>query len=255
MRPLLLAACIAIATTLTGCASVNIGSAASVEAVLANPARSSADRERDARDKPAEVLALARFKRGDTVADILAGGGYYSEILSGIVGPGGKVLLVNNPGYDNFGKKGLAERLADNRLPNVTHVAGPSDALGLADASLDGAVIVMSYHDLYWVDEKEGWPKVDAGQFLDQVVRAMKPGAVLLVVDHSAKQGTGSSDAQTMHRIDEQFAIADFRKHGLEWEAAIPVLRNKDDDRTKNVFDPAIRGKTDRFVHLYRKPE
>ena len=255
MRPLLLAACIAIATTLTGCASVNIGSAASVEGVLANPARSSADRERDARDKPAEVLALARFKRGDTVADILAGGGYYSEILSGIVGPGGKVLLVNNPGYDNFGKKGLAERLADNRLPNVTHVAGPSDALGLADASLDGAVIVMSYHDLYWVDEKEGWPKVDAGQFLDQVVRAMKPGAVLLVVDHSAKQGTGSSDAQTMHRIDEQFAIADFRKHGLEWEAAIPVLRNKDDDRTKNVFDPAIRGKTDRFVHLYRKPE
>ena len=255
MRPLLLAACIAIAPTLTGCASVNIGSAASVEGVLANPARSSADRERDARDKPAEVLALARFKRGDTVADILAGGGYYSEILSGIVGPGGKVLLVNNPGYDNFGKKGLAERLADNRLPNVTHVAGPSDALGLADASLDGAVIVMSYHDLYWVDEKEGWPKVDAGQFLDQVVRAMKPGAVLLVVDHSAKQGTGSSDAQTMHRIDEQFAIADFRKHGLEWEAAIPVLRNKDDDRTKNVFDPAIRGKTDRFVHLYRKPE
>ena len=255
MRPLLLAACIAIAPTLTGCASVNIGSAASVEGVLANPARSSADRERDARDKPAEVLALARFKRGDTVADILAGGGYYSEILSGIVGPGGKVLLVNNPGYDNFGKKGLAERLADNRLPNVTHVAGPSDALGLADASLDGAVIVMSYHDLYWVDEKEGWPKVDAGQFLDQVVRAMKPGAVLLVVDHSAKQGTGSSDAQTMHRIDEQFAIADFRKHGLEWEAAIPVLRNKDDDRSSNVFDPAIRGKTDRFVHLYRKPE
>lgn len=254
MRHLLLAACIAIAT-LPGCASVDIGSASSVEAVLANPARSSADRERDARDKPAEVLALARFKRGDTVADILAGGGYYSEILSGIVGPGGKVLLVNNPGYDNFGKKGLTERLANNRLPNVTHVAGPSDALGLVDASLDGAVIVMSYHDLYWVDEKEGWPKVDAGQFLDQVVRAMKPGAVLLVVDHSAKQGSGSNDAQTLHRIDEQFAIADFRKHGLEWEAAIPVLRNKDDDRSKNVFDPAIRGKTDRFVHLYRKPK
>ena len=254
MRQLLLVACIAIAS-LPGCASVDIGSAASVEAVLANPARSSVDRERDARDKPADVLALARFKRGDTVADILAGGGYYSEILSGIVGPSGKVLLVNNPGYDNFGKKGLAERLANDRLPNVTHVAGPSDALGMVDASLDGAVIVMSYHDLYWVDEKEGWPKVDAGQFLDQIVRALKPGGVLLVVDHSAKEGTGSSRAQTLHRIDEQFAIADFRKHGLEWEAAIPVLRNKDDDRTKNVFDPAIRGKTDRFVHLYRKPE
>ena len=255
MRPLLLAACIAIATTLTGCASVNIGSAASVEAVLANPARSSADRERDARDKPAEVLALARFKRGDTVADILAGGGYYSEILSGIVGPQGKVLLVNNPGYDGFGKKGYTERLAGNRLPNVQHIVGPSDALGMGENVLDGAVIVMSYHDLYWVDDKQGWPKVDAGQFLDQITRALKPGGVLVVVDHSAKQGTGSADAQTLHRIDEQFTIADFRRHGLEWEAAIPVLRNADDDRSKNVFDPAIRGKTDRFVHLYRKPE
>lgn len=254
MRSLLLAACLAVAT-LTGCASMGGASSSDISAVLANPARSAADKERDARDKPAQVLALANFKRGQTVADLLAGGGYYSEILSGIVGPGGQVLLVNNPGYDNFGKKGYTERLANNRLPNVRHVVGPSDALGLGDDTLDGAVIVMSYHDLYWVDEKEGWPKVDAGQFLDQVVRALKPGGVLLVVDHSAKQGTGSADAQTMHRIDEQFAIADFRKHGLEWEAAIPVLRNPGDDRSKNVFDPAIRGKTDRFVHLYRKPE
>ncbi|MEG3049175.1 MAG: hypothetical protein RR792_03155, partial [Thermomonas sp.] len=241
--------------TLSGCAGVAVNESAGIQRVLANPARSAADRERDARDKPADVLALARFKRGDTVADILSGGGYYAEILSGVVGPGGKVLLVNNPGYDNFGKKGLAERLANDRLPNVTHVAGPSDALGMGENVLDGAVTVMSYHDLYWVDEKEGWPKVDAGQFLDQITRALKPGGVLLVVDHSARQGTGSADAQTLHRIDEQFTIADFRKHGLEWEAAIPVLRNPDDDRSKNVFDPAIRGKTDRFVHLYRKPK
>lgn len=251
---MLLASCLA-AALLSGCAGVSINESAGVERVLANPARSASDRERDARDKPAEVLALARFKRGDTVADILSGGGYYAEILSGIVGPGGKVLLVNNPGYETFGKKGLAERLAGGRLTNVTHVVGPSDALGMGDSVLDGAVIVMSYHDLYWVDEKGGWPKVDASRFLDQVARALKPGGVLLVVDHSARQGAGSADAQTLHRIDEQFAIADFRKHGLEWEAAIPVLRNPDDDRSKNVLDPAIRGRTDRFVHLYRKPE
>lgn len=253
MRQSLLAACLAVAT-LSGCAGASIHESAGIERVLADPARSAADRERDARDKPAEVLALARFRPGDTVADLLAGGGYYSEILSGIVGPGGKVLLVNNTGYEAFGKKALAERLANNRLPNVTHIVGPSDALGMGENVLDGAVIVMSYHDLYWVDEKEGWPKVDAGQFLDEVVRALKPGGVLLVVDHSAKAGTGSADAQTLHRIDEQFAIADFRRHGLQWEAAIPVLRNPGDDRTKSVFDPAIRGKTDRFVHLYRKP-
>ena len=253
MRRLLLASCIAM-TALSGCAGVGINESAGIERVLASPSRSDADRERDARDKPAQVLALAKFKRGDTVADILAGGGYYSEILSGIVGANGQVLLVNNPGYDAFGKKGYSERLANNRLPNVRHVVGPSDALGMGENVLDGAVIVMSYHDLYWVDDKMGWPKLDAARFLDQVVRALKPGGVLLVVDHSAKQGTGSADAQTLHRIDEQFAIADFRKHGLQWEAAIPVLRNEGDDRSKNVFDPAIRGNTDRFVHLYRKP-
>lgn len=257
MRRLLLASCIAscvAVATLSGCASMGGASSSDIAAVLASPSRSAADKERDARDKPAEVLALARFKRGDTVADLLSGGGYYAEILSGIVGPSGKVLLVNNPGYENFGKKGLAERLADGRLPNVRHVVGPSDALGLGENALDGAVIVMSYHDLYWVDDKQGWPKIDAGQFLDQVVRALKPGGVLVVVDHSAKEGTGSADAQTLHRIEEKYAIADFRKHGLHWEAAIPVLRNEADDRSKNVFDPAIRGKTDRFVHLYRKP-
>jgi predicted methyltransferase len=250
---LLLAACFA-AIAVSACASAPVATSSDIERVLAHPARSDADRERDARDKPAEVMALAKFKRGDTVADILGGGGYNSEILSGIVGPEGKVLLVNNTGYEAFGKKGLAERLANDRLPNVQHVVGPSDALGMGENVLDGAVIVMSYHDLYWVSDKDGWPRIDAGQFLDQVVRALKPGGVLLVVDHSAKEGTGSSAAQTLHRIDEQFAIADFRKHGLEWVAAMPYLRNPDDDRSKRVFDPAIRGKTDRFVHLYRKP-
>jgi predicted methyltransferase len=252
MRKMLLGCLAAIA--LSACASTGGASSSDIERVLANPARSQADRERDARDKPAQVLALAGFKRGDTVADLLGGGGYNAEILSGIVGPEGKVLLVNNPGYDAFGKKGWSERLAGNRLPNVRHVVGPTDALGMGDGTLDGAVIVMSYHDLYWVDEKNGWPKVDAGRFLDQVVRALKPGGVLLVVDHGAQAGTGSSAAQTLHRIDEQFAIADFRAHGLVWEASMPYLRNPDDDRSKPVFDPAIRGKTDRFVHLYRKP-
>jgi len=250
---LLLASCLA-AIALSACASAPVATSSDIEHVLANPARSQSDRERDARDKPTQVIALAKFKQGDTVADILGGGGYNAEILSGIVGPSGKVLLVNNPGYDGFGKKGWTERLANDRLPNVQHVVGPTDALGMGDNTLDGAVIVMSYHDLYWVDEKEGWTKIDAGQFLDQIARALKPGGVLLVVDHSAQAGTGSSAAQTLHRIDEQFAVADFRAHGLVLETSIDALRNPADDRSKLVFDPAIRGKTDRFVLLLRKP-
>ena len=124
----------------------------------------------------------------------------------------------------------------------------------LGHNSLDGALIVMSYHDLYVSDPNEGWPPIDAGQFIDQIVTALKPGAVLLIVDHHARAGSGKNDTQALHRIDEQFALADFKAHGLKFVGSLDLLRNADDDHSKNVFDPAIRGKTDRFVHLYRKP-
>ena len=241
---------------LTGCAHGD-GTKTSLDAVRAQlivPTRSEEDRTRDARDHPDTVLAFAGFGRGDTIADIFGGGGYYSEILSGLVGPDGHVLLVNNAAYDAFAQKDLGTRLADNRLQNVTHATVRNEALGLGENRLDGASIVMSYHDLYYVDPQSGWAAINAGQFLDQIVAALKPGAKLLVVDHAAREGTGKSDAQTLHRIDEQFAIKDFRAHGLEFVGSLPDLRNEADDRSLLVFDPAIRGKTDRFVHLYRKP-
>jgi predicted methyltransferase len=239
---------------LSGCAHVGVADRDDIARQLAAPSRSADDRDRDARDHPEAVLALAGFRRGETIADIFGGGGYYSEIISGIVGPQGKVLLINNQPYDGFAKKGLGPRLADNRLPNVTYSIAPNDALGLGTNSLDGALIVMSYHDLYVADDKDGWPAIDAGQFIDQIAVALKPGGRLLIVDHAAREGTGKTNAQALHRIEETFTVNDFKAHGLEFAGSIEILRNRDDDRSKNVFDPAIRGKTDRFVHLYRKP-
>ena len=227
---------------------------AALAAALAAPGRSDDDRARDARDRPAEVLALAGFGPGDTVADIFGGGGYYSEILSGVVGPEGQVLLVNNPAYDAFAKKGLGPRFSGNRVPNVRYGIVPNTALGLGEATLDGALIVMSYHDLYYVDPDNGWAAIDARQFIGQIVTALKPGGRLLIVDHAARPGTGSADAQTLHRIDEAFAARDFAAHGLVLATSSDALRNADDPRTVNVFDPAIKGQTDRFVHIYRKP-
>jgi predicted methyltransferase len=136
----------------------------------------------------------------------------------------------------------------------VKYEVMPPDAMQLGSATLDGALIVMSYHDLYVNDPADNWPGIDAGQFIDQIVTALKPGASLLIVDHQARAGTGKDDAQKLHRIEETFAIADFRAHGLQFAGSIPVLRNSTDDHTLNVFDKAIRGKTDRFVHVYRKP-
>jgi predicted methyltransferase len=219
---------------------------------VAAAGRSDKDRDRDQRDKPAEVLALAGFGPGMRVADVFGGGGYYSEILAHVVGPTGKVLLVNNPPYAAYAGEDLAARFKDGRLAEIERLIVPSDDLKLGEARLDGALLVMSYHDLYFSDAKQ-FPRIDAGQFLEQLRRALKPGATLLIVDHAAAAGSGNAPAQTLHRIDESFAIRDIESHGFRLVRKYDGLRNPADDHTKLVFDPAVRGHTDRFVHLYAR--
>ena len=220
---------------------------------VAAPERSAKDRERDAIDKPAELLAFAGVKPGMKVADFFAGGGYWSELLLRAVGPTGSVTLVNNPGYYFFSRDGLKERFADGRLKDIKQRVVETGNLDLGTGQFDLIFIFMGYHDLYWIDESNGWPKIDAGLVLDQLNRALKPGGKLLVVDHAAKEGTGSSAASDLHRIDEAFAKKDITAHGFLVEKAWPGYRNSTDDHSKDVFDASIRGKTDRFTHLYRK--
>jgi predicted methyltransferase len=225
----------------------------SVDEALVHPGRPPADLQRDAIDHAADVLRLLGIKPGMTVADVLAGSGYYSEILSYLVGPSGHVFLINNAAFDKWGE-GLQARLANNRLPNVQHETVDLNAMNLAPHSLDAVLIVKVYHDLYWVDSRGVWPKVDVGSVLDQLARALKPNGELLVVDHSAKKGHGSSDATSLHRIEEDFAIKDFKAHGFKVVAKSDVLRMPSDAREKNSFnDPTILGKTDRFVLVFRK--
>ena len=221
---------------------------------VAAPERSAKDRERDARDKPAELLAFAGLKPGMKVVDLFGGGGYWSEILARAVGPGGSVTLVNNPGMFNFAKDDLKTRFGEGRLKEVKRRVVESCNLDLGRDQYDLITIYLSYHDIYWVDEEGyGWAKIDADRFLTQVHDALKPGGHLLLVDHAAKQGTGSSAAQDLHRIDEAFTKKDVTSHGFLVEKSWHGLRNSADDHSKNVFDESIRGKTDRFTHLYRK--
>jgi len=226
---------------------------AHIAAAVAAPERSDKDRERDARDKPAELLAFAGVKPGMQVADVFGGGGYWSEILVRAVGPTGSVTLMNNVGYFSFGKDDLKVRFADGRLKEVKQRVVETPAMNLGREQFDLIVIYLSYHDLYWIDESYGWPKIDAGLFLTQLHDALKPGGHLLIVDHAAVAGSGSSAAQDLHRIDEAFTKRDFGSHGFLVEKTWHGLRNSTDDHTKSVFDPAVRGKTDRFAHLYRK--
>ncbi len=231
-----------------------IAASAALLAITASASdRSEADRERDARDRPAELMAFAGIAPGMAIADVFGGGGYWSELLAQAVGPGGQVTLVNNPPYQNFARDELKVRFADGRMAAITRRTVESCDLKLGREAYDLILIVMSYHDLYYVDEEGGWPAIDAGAFLGQLHAALKPGGALLIIDHAAAAGSGSSAAQDLHRIEEAFARRDIESHGFRLEKTWDGYRNPDDDRSKLVFDPAVRGKTDRFTHLYRR--
>lgn len=223
------------------------------DAALTQPARPAADAPRDALDHPAELLRLAGIAPGMHVADVLAGSGYYSELLSSIVGPSGKVLLINNAAYDAW-SDGLNARLAGNRLPNVEHLTVDLNHMNLPPQSLDAVLLIKVYHDLYWVSaKKDEWPAIDPNAVLTQLARALKPGGKLLLVDHSAKQGTAASAATPLHRIDEAYAIKDFEAHGFKVVANSDLLRRADDARDQLTYKGPMVGKTDRFVVVFRK--
>jgi predicted methyltransferase len=223
-----------------------------IEAAMANPERTAKDRERDAREKPAEVLAFAGVKPGMTVADVFSGGGYYSELLAGVVGPDGKVFSINNLPYLGYAKDAVAARFTEGRLKNVERRLVEASYMNLPPKSVDLIVICMSYHDAFWIDEKEGWPEISIDGFVDSLKRMLKPGGKLLIVDHNAPAGTGREMAGKTHRLNEEFAKKSLTSRGFVLEKTFDGLRNKADQLDKLVFDPAVQGKTDRYVHLYK---
>ncbi len=225
------------------------------EAALTHAGRPAADSARDSVDHPAEMLRLAGIKPGMKVADVLAGDGYYSELASYTVGPKGHVYLINNQAFDNWSQPALKDRMAGGRLPNVTQQTVDLNDMKLPADSMDAILLVKVYHDMYWVDAtpKSPWPKIDVGSVLDQLWRALKPGGVLLLIDHSAKAGRGKSDAGELHRIEESFAIQDFSAHGFKVIAKSDLLRRPDDARNLVSYKGPALGKTDRFVLVFRK--
>jgi len=223
-----------------------------IEASIANPERTAADHERDARDKPAEVMAFAGVKPGMTVVDMFSAGGYYTELLAGVVGPTGKVLAVNNVPYATFAKEDIKKRFADDRLKNVEQRLVEASYINFPPKSVDIVFIVMAYHDTYWIDEKEGWPEINTDGFLASIKRMLKPGGKLLIIDHNAAPGTGKEIASKLHRLNEDWSKQSVIAHGFVFEKSYDGLRNPNDQLDKMVYDPAVKGKTDRYVLLYR---
>lgn len=224
------------------------------DAAVAHDDRTSSDLKRDAKDHPADILRLVDIQPGMQIADVLAGDGYYSELAGYLVGPRGKVFMINNAAFDHWSDGTLQTRLNSGRLTNVEHVTLDLNHMNLKPGSLDAIFLIKVYHDLYWVDPEGVWPKIDTSLVLDQLARALKPGGALLIVDHSAKAGSGTSAASALHRIDEAYAIKDLESHGLKLAAKSDLLRRPDDARDQISYKGPMLGKTDRFVLVFRKP-
>jgi len=226
---------------------------AAIQAALSDPNRLAGDAEEDAWRKAPEVLSFLGVQPGMHVIDYLSGGGYYSELLASIVGPQGQVIAYNNPAYAKYSSEKVAQRYAGNRLPNVTQTTSPPEQLDLPPGSLDAALFVQSYHDLHWVSKD--WEPTDPAQSLAQLVPALKPGAVVVVVDHVANAGGDpAKTVDALHRIDPALVKREFEAAGLVFDAESPMFSNPADDHSKAVFDPSIRHKTDQFVYRFKKP-
>ena len=221
---------------------------------LANPARPESDRARDPLRRPDLVLEFFEIKPGMRVLDLFSGGGYYTEILSGVVGPEGEVVAQNNAAYIAYAADELNRRFSDNHLENVVRVTAEANELELPEASFDAALAILTWHDFYYVDPDNGWPPIDEPALTETLCRAMKPGAVLGVVDHVAAEGVDPFESgQNLHRIDPARIKQDLADSCFEFEGEISVLRNSSDDHIKPMFDPSVRGRTDRAVLKFRK--
>ena len=209
--------------------------------VVADPQRSADDRALDANRKPAEVLAFSGITTGQTVADYGAGGGYYSQLLAAAVGPKGRVIALAIPKY--YKAEGWDKLRAAH--PNLALVV--SDNLALAPRSVDAIFTHLEFHDLFL-------PGHDPVPVLANWFAAVRPGGHVIVADHVGLPGDTSVIAGSVHRIDPAAARAAMLAAGFVEEASSDLLQRSDDDHMRLVFDPQVRGKTDRFLLRFRRP-
>jgi predicted methyltransferase len=223
------------------------------KAVVDAPDRSEADRKLDPGRHPAEMLEFLDVKPGMKVLEIGAGPGYTTELIARAVAPGGAVYMQNDPRWLPFLKDALAERFTHPAMQGVVGAEIPFDEPVPAQAKdLDLVVINVIYHDIVNMP-------VDRARMNKLIFDALRPGGTYVVIDSSAKDGTGLSDTNTLHRIDEAVVKEEVQKAGFRLDRQSSFLRNPSDARDWNASPNAAaklgkRGTSDRFALKFVKP-
>jgi predicted methyltransferase len=198
---------------------------------------------RDADRKPAEVVAFAGVKPGDTIAELAPGGGYFTRILSAAVGPNGKVYAIvskASPAIEELAKA----------YGNVTPIISERGTIA-APEPVDVVWTTLNYHDFKNVQLTSG----DAAAATNLAAfRALKPGGIYFIADHDTAPGAGASQTSTLHRIEAATVKREVESAGFKLEAESDLLRHPADDHSTKVQESGIRGKTDQFMLRFRKP-
>ena len=225
-----------------------------VAQAMAAPDRRPDNVKLDAGRKPVQVLAYLGLKPGMNVLDLFGANGYWAELMAPAIGPKGHdTVWQPTQFYSDKARAYTAELTAKHT--NVTVITSPFEAPDLPKNYADFVILNDNYHDTYWQSDKYKIPRMDPDAFLKAVYAAMKPGAVIGVIDHVANPNKDTrATVEAMHRIDPNVVKADFKRAGFILVGSSQLLRNPADDHTLLVFDPKVQGKTDRFIFKFKKP-
>lgn len=222
-----------------------------VSGALSDPNRPAADMVRDENRKPGETLLFAGVRPGMKVADLIPGGGYFTRLFSRAVGPKGRVYAYVPDELSKLAKREPAVNAVakDPAYSNVRVLLSTLPAF-TAPEKLDIVFTAQNYHDMH----ADFMGPVDVAAVNRQVFKALKPGGVYIVIDHSARAGSGLTAVNNFHRIDPAIVRQEVEAAGFVFDGQAEFLRDPKDKLNVSVFDKSIRGETDQFVYRFRKP-
>jgi predicted methyltransferase len=216
------------------------------EAIVAAPDRSADDLKNDAHRQPAKLIDFTGVKEGMTVLDVMAGGGYTSELLARAVGGSGRVFVHSPPNGPEKAHQTLIARLARPVMANVELVETPIESpVPEAVHNLDLITLILNYHDVTYLP-------IDRAKMNLDLFNGLKKGGVLVIVDHAARSGEGTSVGKTLHRVEEASVISEVEAAGFKLAAKGDFLRNPDDPRDQPYFK--MDAATDQFALKFVKP-